>query len=89
MARAQRKRRRLRAYQGDEAEATASRSTRLKQWALASGKRERDRVLALEFSEQLSDPHVHDEITQKRAVRRVQESVDARGTLPVVTILCR
>ncbi|KZV99957.1 hypothetical protein EXIGLDRAFT_604916 [Exidia glandulosa HHB12029] len=79
--RAQRKRRRLRAYQGDEAEATASRSARLKQWALAAGKRERERVQALGYSEPVAEPHLRDEILQERGVHKVPEVTEGRAEM--------
>ena len=64
----ERKRKRLRAFQGDEDESTESRSKRLKQWAIGAGKPERDRLRALELGDPQSNPRARDEVARPRAI---------------------
>ncbi|KAH7094036.1 transcriptional regulator of RNA polII, SAGA, subunit-domain-containing protein [Auriculariales sp. MPI-PUGE-AT-0066] len=67
----ERKRRRLRAFQGDEAEASDSLSKRLKLWVVAAGQHERDRMRALALGEPLGDPHAYDEVARPRSIAGV------------------
>jgi hypothetical protein len=72
-----RKRRRLLPYQGpDEADAASLTSERLKKWTVGLGKRERERVQALEagFGPPLEWPQPkQDEIARERGVVRLSE----------------
>lgn len=80
-----RKRRRTLPYQGpDPHEMTTLRSERLKKWTVGIGRRERDRIRALEAVATNETPHPKaytDEIVAERGVQLLSE----RGGAPVLT----
>ncbi|KAI0060968.1 hypothetical protein BV25DRAFT_816944 [Artomyces pyxidatus] len=84
-----RKRRRLLPYQGpDPNEPLTLRSSRLKQWTLGLGRRERERVRTFNptaLSDRKPQPRPHeDEITAERGVRLLPEHEHAPGFRPAV-----
>lgn len=80
-----RKRRRIELpFQGDPAESRSLRSARLKRWTLAVGKRERERIQALDADPPRPLAVPRDEIAAERAVVLLPERTDPPGSrLPV------